>query len=240
MNKKLLSKITILSVIGTISTTVISPSIITLANENVEEISLEERQNSIDIQKYIQIAEEKYLQLNEQGEFYLLPTSSEEIPEEVLNNFKDSINFINKNLSNGNLKLEENLFRSKTNYEISIQNEEILNEINNSKFRATQFYNRYATKYKFFWWGFAAWITSNGTDQLINVLDDAIALFGASFSAGCALGNPIVIGLSVATGVPLLNMRSQAHSAKNDTGSSITYSYGSPDSPMLYKVTSSW
>lgn len=240
MNKKLLSKITILSVICTISTTVISPSIITLANENIEKISIAERENSIDIQKYIQVAEDKYLKLNEQGEFYLLPTSSEEIPEEVLNNFKDSVNFINKNLSNGNLKLEENLSRSKINYEISIQNEKILNEINNSKFRATQFYNRYATKYKFFWWGFAAWITSNGTSQVISVLNDAIAIFGASFSAGCALGNPAVIGLSVAGGVPLLNLRSQANSAKNYTGSSITYSYGSPNSPMLYKVTPSW
>ncbi|WP_338631883.1 hypothetical protein [Clostridium baratii] len=235
-NPKLSILLLTMMVSSTILITPISASATELINNN--KISV---QKEIKMEDAIKIIENKYLSIKD-GKFTISENAKKEIPESILKELEKSIDLTNKNISQNNLKIEE-----KNNNKFNLEVEEKyknsnydLQEKRVKRSGQSNFYKKYGYKFKFFWWGFAAWINRSGTNQLIDGLESLRDTFGGL----AIISGAIVPGLTtVASGIGYLGIQSlvtQAKLARNQTGSCITYCYGSPKDGQVYKITPSW
>lgn len=241
------TKISILLLTGVIFTTLLIPAPAFATEKGSKpQISTSQPQinkKSMTTDEAIHIIENKYLSIDSNGKFLISSESIKEIPENILSELNKSIQFTNLNIVQDNLKLmknSENKFNLEvqqkfkdSNYGIDVRRSKRSSEKND-------FYKKYAYKFKFFWWGYAAWVNKTGTNLLVNGMESLRDTFGGL----SIISGAIVPGITtIAAGIGYLAFNSlltQTKNARDTTGSCITYCYGSPKNGQVYKVTSSW
>lgn len=240
--KKLRSSMTLLILTSMFSTMLFTPISASASerkdnskmslNEGIEGIP------SMTMEEAVKLIENKYLYINNKNEFKISPEANKVIPKDILLELNKSINLTNDNIEKNNLTVQPTK-EDKFNIKVENKFKEMNYNMGSKLSRASSFYNKYAYKYKFFWWGFAAWVNKNGTIQLITGLEHARDIF-----VGLGVASSVVGGLTVAASalgfLGFSTLITQAKQARDNTGSCITYCYGSPNNGQVYKITSSW
>lgn len=237
-------KISALILTGIVSSSIFIAPISVYANELSNNNKIVENQKEMSINEAIKIIENKYLSITQDNKFIISSNAKKEIPENILKELEKSIEITNKNITEDNLKIKK---ENNNKFNLEVQNKYKnsnfgLNEkrVRRSSNGKSAFYKKYAYKFKFFWWGYAAWVNKTGTNLIIDGLEGLRDTFGG---LGLISG-AIVPGLTtVAAGLGYLAFNSlvaQAKTARSETGSCITYCYGSPKNGQVYKITPTW
>ena len=191
---------------------------------------------TITIEEAIKVIESKYLIKNIDGTMSILDDAKNEIPSNILDDLKTGLENTNNNILQGNLIVgtEQNDFK------ITANNDNIIIIHSNSLAKSSNLLDNHAYQYSWFWWGFAAWVDSTGTQIMINDLEALRNILLIEGTAAGFLSCGVALSVSLVTAGGCEGLILQAKNALAETGSSILYCYGSPSASQVYKITSSW